>query len=145
MRPVPGVLDQGGFDFYPGCRKRGQRRVSCTRDPEAKKGDLLFLENQITLPMPGEKKNRAGEKNFPPHPVASLAFRLLGLEEGVCEGDWHSRLLLSLLEVHCFSRFFLESGPGDIGRESLAGGPRPKKITDVLLWRFLSSLKEDGR
>lgn len=92
-----------------------------------------------------EKKNRAGEKNFPPHPVASLAFRLLGREEGVCEGDWHSRLLLSLLEVHCFSRFFLESGPGDIGRESLAGGPRPKKITDVLLWRFLSSLKEDGR
>ena len=139
----PGSSDQGGFGFYPGCGKRRQRRVSCMRDPEAKR-DLVFLEKQITLPMPGGK-NRAGEKTFPPQPVASFAFRLLGREEGICEGDWHSRLLFLLLEVHCFSRFFLESGPGETGHESLAGGPRPKKITDVLLWRFLSSLKEDGR
>lgn len=110
------------------------------------KGDLLFLEKQITLPVPGKKINRAGEKTFPPPPVASLAFRLSGREEGICEGDWHSRLLLSLpREVHRFSRFFSESGPGETGRESLAGGRKPKKITDVLLWSFLPSLKEDGR
>ena len=53
------------------------------RDPEAKR-DLVFLEKQITLPMPGGK-NRAGEKTFPPQPVASFAFRLLGREEGICE------------------------------------------------------------
>ena len=130
------------FTLDAGSEDRGEFLVRGI--PKPKRGTFSFSKTKSLCQCQG-KKNRAGEKNFPPHPVASLAFRLLGREEGVCEGDWHSRLLLSLLEVHCFSRFFLESGPGDIGRESLAGGPRPKKITDVLLWRFLSSLKEDGR
>ena len=68
MRPVPGVqigvaLDQGGFGFYPGCGKRGQGRVSSEGSRShpfsfsKEKGDLLFLEKQITLPVPGEKKS----------------------------------------------------------------------------------------
>ena len=77
MRPVPGVqigvaLDQGGFGFYPGCGKRGQGRVSSEGSRShpfsfsKEKGDLLFLEKQITLPVPGEKKSIGRAKRLFP-------------------------------------------------------------------------------
>ncbi|XP_060003027.1 uncharacterized protein LOC132519091 [Lagenorhynchus albirostris] len=112
-----------------GARRR-ERRVSCMRDPEAKKQTLSLLKSNSFCECQEKIFGCWRAKDFFPLPMVSLAFCLLGLEEGICEGDWISRLFPSpLLQVHCFSRFLLEGGPGETGRESLAGGGKPKKCT----------------